>query len=110
MALRQEMNYMVAHTLHRHSESLVNELERVAHRVVQEVIKNQYSPLGPILGSHKGEAALQTKPPVSYSLAATIQQNSPIYVVHKIGSDPGEGQFLTEPPKEIPHGYCNTLI
>ena len=33
-ALRQEMNYMVAHTLHRHSESLVNELERVAHRVV----------------------------------------------------------------------------
>ena len=39
-ALRQEMNYMVAHTLHWHSESLVNELERVAHRVVQEVIKN----------------------------------------------------------------------
>ena len=38
-ALRQEMNYMVAQTLHRHSESLVNELERVAHRVlVQEVI------------------------------------------------------------------------
>ena len=26
-ALRQEMNYMVDHTLHRHSESLVNELE-----------------------------------------------------------------------------------
>ena len=43
-ALRQEMNYMVAHSLHRHSESLVNELEHVAHRVVQEVIKNQYSP------------------------------------------------------------------
>ena len=39
-ALRQEMNYMVAHALHRHSESLVNELERMAHRVVQEVIKN----------------------------------------------------------------------
>ena len=39
-ALRQEMNYMVAHSLHRHSESLVNELECVAHRVVQEVIKN----------------------------------------------------------------------
>ena len=47
---------MVAHMLHRHSESLVNELERVAHRVVQEVIKNQYSPSGPILGSHMGEA------------------------------------------------------
>ena len=89
-ALRQEMNYMVAHTLHRHSESLVNELEHVAHRVVQKVITNQYSPSGPTLGSHKGEAALQTKPPVSYSLAAAVQQNSPIYVVHKIGGDPGE--------------------
>ena len=57
-ALRQEMNYMVAHTLHRHSESLVNELEHVAHRVVQEVIKNQYSPSGPILGSRRGEDPL----------------------------------------------------
>src|SRR6185369_3988489 len=45
-ALRQEMNYMVAHALHRHSESLVNELERVAHHVIQEIIKNQYSPSG----------------------------------------------------------------
>ena len=89
---------MVAHMLHRHSESLVNELEHVAHRVVQEVIKNQYSSSGPILGSHRGEAALQTKLPVSYSLAATGQQSSPIYVVHKIGGDPREGQFLTEPP------------
>ena len=39
-ALCQEMNYMVAHSLHQHSESLVNELERVAHRVIQEIIKN----------------------------------------------------------------------
>ena len=51
---------MVAHSLHQHSEILVNELERVAHRVVQEVIRNQYSPLGPILGSHRGEAPLQS--------------------------------------------------
>src|SRR6185312_8824275 len=29
-ALRQEMNYMVAHALHRHSQSLMNELERMA--------------------------------------------------------------------------------
>jgi hypothetical protein len=57
-ALCQEMNYMVAHMLHRHSQSLMNELERVAHRVVQEVIKNQYSPSGPTLGSYKGEALL----------------------------------------------------
>ena len=58
---------MVAHALHRHSESLVNELERLAHRVIQEVIKNQYSPSGPILGTHRGEAALQSRPLVSYS-------------------------------------------
>jgi hypothetical protein len=106
----EELNYMVAHTLHRHSESLVNELERVAHHVVQEVIKNQYFQSGPVLGSHKGEAALQSRPPVFYSLAAAGQQNSPIYVVHKIGGDPGEGQFLTEPPKEIPYGYTCAYI
>jgi hypothetical protein len=43
-ALRQEANYMVAHSLHWHSESLVNAFERVALRVVQEIMKNQYSP------------------------------------------------------------------
>src|SRR6185436_10286367 len=66
-ALHQEMNYMVAHTLHRHSESLVNELERVAHHVIQEVIKNQYSLPGPTLGSHRGEASLLSRPPLPYS-------------------------------------------
>jgi hypothetical protein len=33
-ALRREVNYAVAHSLHRHSESLVNAFERVALRVV----------------------------------------------------------------------------
>jgi hypothetical protein len=33
-ALRQEVNYMVALSLHRHSESLVNAFERVALHVV----------------------------------------------------------------------------
>jgi hypothetical protein len=42
-ALRQEVNYMVAHSLHRHSASLVNAFERVALRVVQEIMKHQYS-------------------------------------------------------------------
>ena len=74
------------------------------------LIKNQYSPSGPILGSHRGEAALQSRPPVSYSLAAAGQQSSLIYVVYKIGGDPGEGQFLSEPPKEIPHGYTCVYI
>ena len=53
-ALRQEMNYMVAHSLHRHSQSLMNELERMAHRVIQEIIKNQYSPSGANLGESHG--------------------------------------------------------
>jgi hypothetical protein len=69
-ALRQEVRYMVAHSLHRHSESLVNAFERVALRVVQDIMKNQYSPTGPTLGSHKGELSFQTRPPLPYALAA----------------------------------------
>jgi hypothetical protein len=42
-ALCQEVNYMVAHSLHRHSESLVNAFEHVALRVIQEIMKNQNS-------------------------------------------------------------------
>jgi hypothetical protein len=53
-ALCQEVNYMVAYSLHRHSESLVNAFERVALRMVQEIMKHQYSPTGPTLGSYKG--------------------------------------------------------
>jgi hypothetical protein len=34
-ALRQEVNYMVAHSLHRHSKSLVNAFERVTLCIVQ---------------------------------------------------------------------------
>ena len=101
---------MVAHSLHRHSESLVNELERVAHHVVQEVIKNQYSPSGPVLWSHRREAPLQSRPPLPYSLTTPGPQSSPIYGVYRIGRDPGEGQFLSEPPKEIPHGYTCVYI
>jgi hypothetical protein len=69
-ALRQEVNYMVAHSLHRHFESLVNAFEHVALRVIQEIMKNQYSPIGPTLGSHKGELPFQTKPPLPSALAA----------------------------------------
>ena len=61
------------------------------HRVVQEVIKNQYSPSGPILGSHRGEAPLQSRPPIPYSLTTPGPQTLPIYVVYKIGGDPREG-------------------
>src|SRR5215217_6305408 len=67
-ALRQEINYVVAHSLHRHSESLVNSLERVALHVVQEVMKHQYSPSGPVLGTHQGEIPFYTRPPLQYTL------------------------------------------
>jgi len=90
-ALHQEMNYMVAHLIHRHSESLMNEIEHVTRRIVQEVIKNEYSPSGPILGSHRGEAPFQSRPPLPFSLTAPELRSSPIYVVYKIGGDPGEG-------------------
>jgi hypothetical protein len=68
--LRQEVNYMVAHSLHRHSESLVNTFEHVVLRVIQEIMKNQYSPTGPTLGSHKGELPFQSRPPLPYALTA----------------------------------------
>ncbi|KAK1663849.1 hypothetical protein QYE76_052008 [Lolium multiflorum] len=109
-ALRQEVNYMVAHSLHRHSESLVNTLERVALRVVQEIMERRYSPSGPVLGTHQGEIQLHTRPPLPYAMAAPQQQGSPAYVVYKVGGDPGDYQFLHDPPKEIPHGYVCAYV
>jgi hypothetical protein len=84
-ALHQEVNYMVAHSLHRYSESLVNTFERVALRVAQEIMKNQYSPTGSTLGSHKGELPFQTRPPLPYVLIALESQCAPAYVVYKVG-------------------------
>jgi hypothetical protein len=84
-ALRQVVIYMVAHSLHRHSESLVNAFERVTLRIVQEIMKNQYSPTGPTLGSHKGELSFQTRPPLPYALAAPESHGAPAYVVYKVG-------------------------
>src|SRR4051812_30018619 len=109
-ALRQEVNYMVAHSLHRHSESLVNAFEWIAVRVVQEIMKHQYSPSGPTLGTHQGERPLQARPPLPFTLAAPEPPGAPAYVVYKIGGDPGDCQFLCEPPKEIPHGYVCTYM
>jgi hypothetical protein len=109
-ALRQEVNYAVAHSLHRHSESLVNAFKRVALRVVQEIMKHQYSPTGPTLGSHKRELPFQARPPLPYALAAAESHGSPAYVVYKVGGDPVDHQFFSEPPKEIPHGYMCAYI
>jgi hypothetical protein len=89
-ALRQEVNYMVAHSLHRHSESLVNAFLRVALRVIHEIMKNQYSPTGPTMGSHKGELLFQTRPSLPYALAAPESHGAPAYVVYKAGGDPGD--------------------
>ncbi|KAK1607091.1 hypothetical protein QYE76_030764 [Lolium multiflorum] len=95
-SLRQEINFMVAHSLHRHSENLVNTLERVALRVIQEIMRHQYSPSGPALGTHQGEMPLQSRPPLPFALAAPEVPNSPAYVVYKIGGDPSDYQFLYE--------------
>src|SRR5215213_4619491 len=109
-SLRQEINFMVAHSLHRHSESLVNTLERVALRVIQEIMSHQYSPSGPALGTHQGEALLQSRPPLPFALAAPEAPNSSAYVVYKIGGDPSDYQFLQDAPKEIPHGYACAYV
>jgi hypothetical protein len=109
-ALCQEVNYMMAHSLHRHSESLVNTLECIAVRVVQEIMKHQYSPTGPALGSHKGELPSQSRPPVPYAFAAPEEHNSPSYVIYKVGGDPADHQFFSEPPKEVTHGYVYAYI
>jgi hypothetical protein len=109
-ALRQEVNFVVAHSLHQHSESLVNAFECVALRVVQEIMKHQYSPTGPTLGSYKGELPFQARPPLPYALVAAESHGSPAYVVYKVGGDPGDHQFFSEPPKEIPHGYMCAYI
>ncbi|KAK1685569.1 hypothetical protein QYE76_046417 [Lolium multiflorum] len=106
--LRQEINYLVAHSLHRHSENLVNTLERVALRVIQEIMRHQYSPSGPALGTHQGELPLQSRPPLPYALAAPEVPATPAFVVYKIGGDPSDYQFLPEAPKEIPHGRART--
>jgi hypothetical protein len=109
-ALRHGVNYMVAHSLHRHSESLVNAFERVALRVFQEIMKNQYSPSGPNLWSHKAELPFQTRPRLPYTLAAQESHGAPAYVIYKVGGDPVDYQFFNEPPKEVPHGYACAYI
>jgi hypothetical protein len=76
---------MVAHSLHRHSESLVNAFERVTLRVIEETMKNQYSPTGPTLGSHKGELLFQTRPPLPYALVALESHDASAYVIYKVG-------------------------
>ncbi|KAK1627472.1 hypothetical protein QYE76_001787 [Lolium multiflorum] len=107
---RQEINYLVAHSLHR-SENLVNVLERLALRVIQEIMSHQYSPSGPALGTHQGELPLQSRPPLPYALAAPAEvPASPAFVVYKIGGDPNDYQFLAEAPKEIPQGYACTYV
>jgi hypothetical protein len=101
---------MVAHSLHRHSESLVDAFERVALLVVQDIMKNQYNPTGPTLGSHKGELSFQTRPPLPYTLAHPKSHDALAYVVYKVGGDPVDYQFFNESPKEVPHGYACAYI
>jgi hypothetical protein len=78
--------------------------------IIQEIMKNQYSPLGPTLGSHKGELPFQTRPPLPYTFAAPESHGAPAYVVYKVGGDPVDYQFFNELPKEVPHGYTCAYI
>jgi hypothetical protein len=78
--------------------------------MVQEIMKHQYSPTGPTLGSYKGELPFQARPPLPYALVALESHGSPAYVVYKVGGDPVDLQFFSEPPKEIPHGYMCAYI
>jgi hypothetical protein len=110
-ALHQEVNYMVAHSLHQHSESLVNAFERVMLGIVLEIMKNQYSPTGPTLRSHKGGLSFQTRPPLPYALIAPESHGAPAYVAYKVGGgDPGDYRFFNEPPKKVPNRYACTYI
>jgi hypothetical protein len=62
------------------------------------------------LGSYKGELPFQARPPLPYTLAAAESHGSPAYVVYKVGGDPVDHQFFSEPPKEISHGYMCAYI
>ena len=92
-SLRQEINFMVAHSLHRHSESLVNTLEHVAVRMIKEVMKNQRSLLGPALGTYRGKVPLQSRPPSSFTSAAPEVPKSPSCAVDRVNdTHPGRCQ------------------
>ncbi|KAK1676986.1 hypothetical protein QYE76_037834 [Lolium multiflorum] len=67
-SLRQEINYMVAHSLHRHSENLVNTLERVALRVIREIMSTGTLTIGPALGAYRGRCPQSASVP--FALAA----------------------------------------
>ncbi|KAK1645898.1 hypothetical protein QYE76_063703 [Lolium multiflorum] len=75
---------MVTHSLHRHSESLVNTLEHVAFRMIQEVMKYQHPLLGPALGTYQGEVPLQSRPSSSFASAAPEVPISPSCAVDSI--------------------------
>jgi hypothetical protein len=73
-------------------------------------MKNQYSPSGPTLGSHKGELPFQTRPPLPYTFAAPESHGAPTYVAYNMGGDAVDYHFFNEPPKEVPHGYTCAYI
>ncbi|KAK1605600.1 hypothetical protein QYE76_029273 [Lolium multiflorum] len=83
-SLRQEISYMVTHSLHRHSESLVNTLECVAFRMIQEIMRHQYSLPGPALGTYQGEVPLQSRPPLPFAFAAPEVPKSPAYAIDMV--------------------------
>ncbi|KAK1641964.1 hypothetical protein QYE76_059769 [Lolium multiflorum] len=49
-----------------------------------EIMRHQYSPSGPALGTYQGEVPLQSRPPLSFALAAPEVPNSPAYAVDRV--------------------------
>ncbi|KAK1610527.1 hypothetical protein QYE76_034200 [Lolium multiflorum] len=49
------------------------------------------------------------RPPLPFALVAPSCVAHRVRV-YKVGGDPGDCQFLYEPPKEIPHGYVCTYV
>ncbi|KAK1653906.1 hypothetical protein QYE76_071711 [Lolium multiflorum] len=104
-ALRQEISGMVTHSLRLHSESLVNTLEHVAVRMIKEVMKNQHSLLEPALGTYRGKVPLQSRPPLSFTLAApgvpfTVSQHQHDRTGAPPDEDRGEGNCSHSEDKE----------
>ncbi|KAK1620440.1 hypothetical protein QYE76_025957 [Lolium multiflorum] len=52
--------------------------------MIQEVMRHQYSPSGPALGTYQGEVPLQSRPPLPFALAAPEVPNSPAYAVDMV--------------------------
>ncbi|KAK1660840.1 hypothetical protein QYE76_048999 [Lolium multiflorum] len=93
------------HWLHRHSENLVNVLERVAARDPGDH-EPPYSPSDQLSGLIKESCHSSPVHRCHMRWQHAEVPTTPAFLVYRIGGDPSDYQFLMEAPKEIPHGYA----